>query len=100
MADTQLTIGVVASCSDGTCGAVSRVVVDPVRRTVTHLVVEPKHREGLGRLVPLSLVDATPDQVRLSCTKREFENLDLAEERHFLPGSIGIADFTPGQSLN
>jgi sporulation protein YlmC with PRC-barrel domain len=97
---TQFTIGVVASCSDGTCGAVSRVVVDPVARTVTHIVVEPKHREGLGRLVPLSLVDATPDQVRLRCTKREFEHLDRAEERHFLPGSIGYANFSTGQALS
>ena len=48
---TQFTIGAEAHCTDGVCGEVSRVVVDPVAQTVTHLVVEPKGREGLGRLV-------------------------------------------------
>ena len=51
-------IGAQASCTDGVCGDVIRVVVDPITRTVTHLVVEPKHRIALGRLVPLTLVEA------------------------------------------
>ena len=83
---TQFTIGVDANCADGICGEVSRVVVDPIARTVTHLVVEPKHRLGLGRLVPLDLVDATTGEIRLRCTLVEFEKLDHAEERQFLPG--------------
>jgi hypothetical protein len=36
MADTvQFRIGANASCSDGSCGEVSRVVVDPVARAIT-----------------------------------------------------------------
>ena len=60
---TPLMIGATASCSDGVCGEVSRVVVDPVARTVTHLVVEPTGRRGLGRLVPLDLVGATDGEI-------------------------------------
>ena len=33
------------------------MVVDPVAREVTHLVVEPAHRSGLARLVPLDQVE-------------------------------------------
>ena len=83
---TQFTIGVAAFCTDGPCGKVIRVVVDPVARAVTHLVVEPKHREGQGRLVPLNLVDASPQKVKLGCTLEEFDQLEMAEETHFLPG--------------
>jgi len=97
---TQFTIGVEASCTDGVCGEVIRVVVDPVARTVTHLVVEPKHRQGLGRLVPLDLVDTTPEEVRLRCTTAVFEQLDAAEETQFLPGSSGYAGYGPGQMLS
>jgi len=86
MQATQFTIGVDAICTDGPCGKVIRVVVDPVARAVTHLVVEPKHREGQGRLVPLDLVDASGAKVRLACTLEQFEQLELAEETHFLPG--------------
>ena len=97
---TQFVIGVDARCTDGVCGEVSRVVVDPVAETITHLVVEPKHRQGLGRLVPLDLVDATPEEVRLRCTTAAFEQLDTAEETQFLPGSSGYRGYGPGQMLS
>jgi sporulation protein YlmC with PRC-barrel domain len=96
---TQFTIGADASCSDGACGEVSRVVVDPVARVVTHLVVEPKHRQGLGRLVPLDLVDATTGEIRLRCTMAEFEKLGSAEETQFISGGSDEA-YGPDQMLS
>ncbi len=89
MADTTFTIGAAAVCSDGPCGSVSRVVVDPVASELTHLVVEPVHRAGLGRLVPLDMVESGADGVRLRCTLAEFEKLPSAEETDFLPGGSG-----------
>ncbi len=97
---TPFTIGAHASCTDGVCGEVIRVVVDPVARAVTHLVVEPKHRGALGRLVPLNLVDTTASKVRLRCTLAEFDKLDFAEETQFLPGSSSYAGYGPGQWLS
>lgn len=87
MAQTSYTIGAAASCTDGTCGEVTRVVVDPVARAVTHLVVEPKHEHKQGRLVPVDLVDTVPGGIRLRCTRAELEKLDPAEETEFRPGS-------------
>jgi hypothetical protein len=97
---TQYIIGVDASCRDGRCGHVSRVVIDPVSAVVTHLVVEPEHRQGLGKLVPLDLVDATPDHVTLQCTLAEFDHLPAAEETHFKPGSDGLGGYATGQVLS
>ncbi|MGE5286697.1 MAG: hypothetical protein ACM3ML_05735 [Micromonosporaceae bacterium] len=96
---TPFTIGADASCTDGVCGKVSRVVIDPVARAVTHLVVEPTGRQGLGRLVPLDLVDATAGEIRLRCSRAEFEKLDSAEETQFVPGTRGFADYGPEQVL-
>jgi sporulation protein YlmC with PRC-barrel domain len=96
---TQFRIGADAIGRDGVCGEVSRVVVDPIARAVTHLVVEPKHRRGLGRLVPLELVEATPGEIRLRCTHAAFEKLEPAEETHFLPGNSADADYGPGHAL-
>jgi sporulation protein YlmC with PRC-barrel domain len=96
---TIFTIGAKVSCTDGVCGDVIRVVVDPITRTVTHLVVEPKHRIALGRLVPLTLVHATAGGIRLRCTLAQFEKLDWAEETQFLPGSGGYPGYNPGQVL-
>ncbi|MDQ6615747.1 MAG: PRC-barrel domain-containing protein [Actinomycetota bacterium] len=96
----QFTIGAEVNGTDGVCGEVSRVVVDPVARAVTHLVVEPAHRQGLGRLVPLDLVATSAEEVCLSCTVAEFEKLGAAEETQFLPGTAGYAGYGQGQVLN
>ena len=61
---TPFTIGAEARCADGACGKVSSVVLDPVARAVTHLVID---RQGVPRLVPLDLIDATTGQIRLGC---------------------------------
>ncbi len=87
MAEAQFTIGADVSCTDGVCGAVRRVVVDPLARAVTDLVVAPEHRPESGRLVPLDLVDDTTGEIRLRCTRAEFEKLDPAEETHFVAGT-------------
>jgi len=78
-------IGADASCADGACGQVSRIIVNPVAREVTHLVVDPKHRNGPGRLVPVDLVDAPTGQIRLRCTLAEFQTLRPAEETEVVP---------------
>jgi sporulation protein YlmC with PRC-barrel domain len=102
---TQITIGTEARCTDGVCGEVSRVVVDPVAEAVTHLVVEPRKRQGLARLVPVDLVraappgEAAPPGVQLSCTLAAFEQLDPAEETQFVPGSTGYAAYGPEQVI-
>jgi sporulation protein YlmC with PRC-barrel domain len=94
---TTLVIGSNAVCSDGYGGEVLAVVIDPAARTVSHVVVEPKGRAGLARLVPLDLVDladladASPGQVRLGCTEAEFKNLEAAEET--------LAEFVPGYQV-
>jgi len=97
---TPLMIGAGARCTDGVCGEVSRVVIDPVARAVTHLVVEPEGRQGLGRLVPLDLVDATDGEILLRCSLAEFEHLDAAEETQFVPGTRGYAAYGPEQVLS
>jgi sporulation protein YlmC with PRC-barrel domain len=77
---TQFTIGAKASCSDGPCGEVTRVITDPDTRTITHLVIEPKHHRHLGRLVPLELLDPAADGITMRCTIAEFGELEPSEE--------------------
>ncbi len=92
MAETEFAIGATASCSDGVCGEVSRMIVDPATRTVTHLAIEPKHRREPGRLVPIDLVDTTTGEIRLRCTLAEFDALDPAEENELVEdiGGMGV----------
>jgi sporulation protein YlmC with PRC-barrel domain len=101
---TPFTIGAEAVCTDGVCGQVSQVVVDPLEQTLTHLVVEPSHRAGLGRLVPLDLVETGSGEVgtkavHLRCTVAEFDQLPGAERTDFLPGVEGATAYGADQTL-
>jgi sporulation protein YlmC with PRC-barrel domain len=91
--ETEFAMGATASCLDGPGGKVSRVIIDPATETVTHLVIEPKHRFGVGRLVPLDLVETTAGDIRLRCTVEEFGALEPAEETELVDdvtGSLGL----------
>ena len=96
----EYSIGSEVTCSDGICGELSRVVVDPVARILTHLVVDPKHRQGQGRLVPIDLVEATAEEIRLRCTTAEFDALEDAEETRFLPDVTGDMGYGSGETYS
>jgi uncharacterized protein YrrD len=92
MEDTlQYVIGKPVRCSGQPCGEVEYVVVDPLARTLTHLVVRPEGGWGRPRLVPVELVGAMSDVVELACTPEEVKELEPAEETYFLQGG-GVPD--------
>jgi len=100
--ETEFAIGAEASCVDGSCGEVSRIIVDPATETVTHLVIEPKHRRELARLVPVDLVDAAAGDIRLRCTLAEFDKLDAAEELapvENVLGGLGVGGMMPPMGI-
>jgi hypothetical protein len=97
---TDFRIGSEVSCSDGACGVLARVVIDPVARALTHLVVEPGRGKEGGRLVPVDLVASTAEGVKLSCSTVEFGQLEEAEETQFLPGGDGQWGYAQDQMLS
>jgi hypothetical protein len=97
---TEFTIGSEVVCSDGACGELRRVVVNPVARALTHLVVDPRFQQGTGRLVPIDLVDSAGHEIRLRCSMSEFHALEEAEEQHLLQGAPGQWGYGQGQMLS
>jgi hypothetical protein len=79
--EIQFAIGAKASCSDGSCGEVRRMIIDAATNAVTHLVIGPGHRHKPSRLVPVHLMDTSAGEIRLRCTLAEFDKLDLAERK-------------------
>ena len=86
---TAFSLGIEARCTDGVCGHVVQVVLDPLDTTLTHLIVEPEHQRGQGRLVPIDLVTPEPDHVDLRCTRDDFDRLEVVEAVRFLQGIEG-----------
>lgn len=93
----RFNIGAEVLASDGVCGELTRVIVDPVARAITHLVVTPKHHGGLGRLVPVELVEVDGDQLRLNCSAAQFHELEESADIQVLPESSGVWGYGPGQ---
>jgi sporulation protein YlmC with PRC-barrel domain len=85
-----LIIGAKVLGSGGPLGELTRVVVEPTARAVTHLVVEPQRPPGAGHLVPVELVaSASEDEIKLRCSATDFASFDMAREVHFIRGGNG-----------
>src|ERR1039458_6955117 len=96
----EFSIGSDVGCCDGRCGVLSRVVVDPIADAIAYLDVESKHGRHGGHLVPISLVaSATAKEIRLKCSKAEFEALEPAQENEFLPGVGERSGYASGQAV-
>jgi sporulation protein YlmC with PRC-barrel domain len=95
----QFTIGAAVSCTDGPCGKLSRVVIDPVARELTHLIVGAEHSPDAPRLVPIDLVDASAAGLQLRCTVAEFSALNPAEETQFIDGTIEYPAYGTEQAV-
>lgn len=115
---TPYTIGEKVICLDGDCGELIRVIVDPVARKLTHLVVDPQDGVEPARLVPVELIDVRPatgfgagsgiaateadaeavdTSIFLRCDRAGFEALDTAEEDEFLPAQNADLGYAVGE---
>jgi hypothetical protein len=80
----RVKLGLGVDCIDGPGGTVRDVVIDSVRRRVTHLVVE-RHRH-IAYLVPIEDVERVTNDgaLRISRTASELEASPEVEESAFL----------------
>ena len=78
---TDIPIKAKVECADGPCGKSTNVIVNPVKRQVTHVVVQDESLpDNPTRLVPVeNVASTTQNQISLSCTKD-----DVARMRPFI----------------
>jgi hypothetical protein len=91
-------IGTTVTCTDGPGGELSRIVIDPITCSVTHLIVEPHHHHALARLVPVDLAEPRKDQLQLRCSRAQLHDLQYAQETEFLPVDPWMAAY-PGDDV-
>ena len=80
----RLELGSVVRCTDLPFGELADVVVDPVSRRVTHLVVQPPDRHDRARLVPVERARAAGDDIALDCSVADVEALEPVHESAYL----------------
>jgi len=83
----RLKLGTKVRCTDATGCELADVVVDPLARQVTHLVVRPSGPDEAARLVPIALASSTGagDEISLDCTLGELTAFETAGEFAILP---------------
>jgi sporulation protein YlmC with PRC-barrel domain len=87
-------------CVDGECGRSTYVIMDPVSRQETHLVVKEKGPAAAERVVPIGWVtEATHDLIRLRCTKEQLDKMDLFFEKHYLREPLPDFEHLEGRNL-
>ena len=83
----RLEIGNRVRCTDGVYGELADIVIDPLEKRVTHLVVQPEQGEGEARLVPIQLAKGRDDEQReieLECTLDEAQGFESVREAAYL----------------
>jgi sporulation protein YlmC with PRC-barrel domain len=91
----RLELGCPVSASDGPWGKLADVVVDPGRRRITHLVVEPHHGQRRARLVPVELAhaDDASEALVLDRTGAQLTGFPLVRELAYLRlGDVPVDD--------
>jgi sporulation protein YlmC with PRC-barrel domain len=85
--DMRLELGNRVRCTDGVYGELADIVIDPLERRVTHLVVRPERGEGEARLVPIELAKGRDDgqrEIDLKCTLDEAQGFESVRETAYL----------------
>ena len=83
----RLEIGNRVRCTDGAYGELADIVIDPLEKRVTHLVVQPAQGEGEARLVPIQLAKGRDDgqrEIELECTLDEAHGFESVREAAYL----------------
>ena len=83
----RLEIGNRVHCTDGVYGELADIVIDPLEKRVTHLVVQPEQGEGGARLVPIRLAKSGDDaqrEIELACTLDEARGFESVHEGAYL----------------
>ncbi|HYA50730.1 MAG TPA: hypothetical protein VEG33_06125 [Streptosporangiaceae bacterium] len=96
----QFRIGAVVRCNSGeVCGQVRYLDIDPRVHALTHLAVEQKGRQGLGRLVPIGQAHASRHtrEIQFHGSLADFRKLAASDVTEFAPDTEGYELHGPEQ---
>jgi sporulation protein YlmC with PRC-barrel domain len=72
-------------CADGPAGHSISVILNPITRKVTHIVVRQSGFPHMERLVPVEFITvSTPHEMQLRCTLEELTEMESFVDVHFV----------------
>ena len=80
----KLRLGQPVDTTDGHFGVLGDIIVDPQARTVTHVVVQPKHQHFQARLVPIWLVTEESGTLTVDLDTAHLRQLEAVAESQYM----------------
>lgn len=81
-------------CQSDECGKTTCVIINPISKVVTHIVVQEKGFIGIERLIPVDeILESKDDQIALRCTLSEFSKFESFTESHYIGGEDQFLDY-------
>ena len=76
-------------CTDGECGKLIFVIVNPHTDDLTHIVVKESKRLHKEHLVPISKIEKNnKEQITLNCSKKELSKEESFIKTHFVKSKV------------
>jgi sporulation protein YlmC with PRC-barrel domain len=89
----RLDLGSSVQCTDAAFGELADVIVDPISRRVTHIVVEPHGHNERARIVPIDRARPAGDGLALDYSIADVKALEpLHESAYVRAGELVVAD--------
>jgi hypothetical protein len=90
----DISINATVFCADSECGKTIRVIIDPIKKKLTHIIVRERGIAGLEKLVSVDeILKSTINEIHLSCTYNEFAYLENFVEYEYIPGNENLLEF-------
>ena len=73
----EIPLNAQVECSDGVCGRSEFILINPVSKEVSHLVVKENNNDHKDRIVPVEKISGTiADTIQLTCSKADIADMD------------------------
>jgi sporulation protein YlmC with PRC-barrel domain len=83
--DINIPVEAGVECVDGACGVSTHVIINPVTKKVTHLVVKQRGFPSIERMVPIEWVtQTTSNLIQLECTKEKLNHQDTFIDTEYI----------------
>ncbi|HZD56297.1 MAG TPA: hypothetical protein VE136_06225 [Anaerolineales bacterium] len=87
-------------CNGDFCGRSICVIVDPARKSVTHVAIKVRHQPRQVKLVPIRFIDsATPYSIYLNCNLSDLSRFDDLLAHEFTAVKEPLFDYASDEYL-
>jgi hypothetical protein len=85
-------------CQNQECGKTTCIIINPINKLITHIVVKENGLIGIERLIPVeNIFESQAGQITLRCSQKELSNYESFIESHYIGGDEQYLDYPADQ---